>query len=401
MIAQYFPPVGGVGTFRVTKFVKYLREFGWEPVVLTVREDCYPDTAWLDNSLQKDIPQGVHIYRTGVSRSKMINDEGIRWLPHLLLEAAKIMKKERIDIAYFTGGPFFPLLAGPVVKFLFRIPYVIDLRDPWKLARQARPARGFKARLGHTLTNRAEPMVIRSAAKVICTTRFMQESYQRAYPGQKEKFLTIMNGYDLDDFTNVSPKVYNEFAIVYAGKFRRSEAFHNPAVLFQAMKLLQARGIKVRFVHVGAREEQVVALAESIGIGGIVGFVGPKSHAEAVSYAMGASLLLVIGSDAKMTIPAKLFDYVGCLRPILILGDSAEAMMDIGQELSAATMLENTDPGAIATAIEGIYHKQVTIEDDQGTVGKYTRRHLTSLLSMVLDEAFVSRLGKHGSTNEY
>ena len=29
MIAQRFPPAGGVGTFRVTKFVKYLKEFGW------------------------------------------------------------------------------------------------------------------------------------------------------------------------------------------------------------------------------------------------------------------------------------------------------------------------------------------------------------------------------------
>jgi hypothetical protein len=35
MIAHQFPPIGGSGVQRTVKFVKYLRDFGWEPVVLT------------------------------------------------------------------------------------------------------------------------------------------------------------------------------------------------------------------------------------------------------------------------------------------------------------------------------------------------------------------------------
>ena len=31
MIATYFPPMAGIGTVRITKFVKYLPIYGWNP----------------------------------------------------------------------------------------------------------------------------------------------------------------------------------------------------------------------------------------------------------------------------------------------------------------------------------------------------------------------------------
>ncbi|HMT12896.1 MAG TPA: glycosyl transferase, partial [Ignavibacteria bacterium] len=38
IISYYFPPSGGPGVQRVLKFVKYLPEFGWQPIVLTVKD---------------------------------------------------------------------------------------------------------------------------------------------------------------------------------------------------------------------------------------------------------------------------------------------------------------------------------------------------------------------------
>lgn len=37
MISYYYPPVEHTGTRRVVKFVKYLPEFGYQPVILTTR----------------------------------------------------------------------------------------------------------------------------------------------------------------------------------------------------------------------------------------------------------------------------------------------------------------------------------------------------------------------------
>ena len=36
IITYYWPPSGGAGVQRWLKFSKYLPEFGWEPIILTV-----------------------------------------------------------------------------------------------------------------------------------------------------------------------------------------------------------------------------------------------------------------------------------------------------------------------------------------------------------------------------
>jgi hypothetical protein len=61
IITYYWPPAGGPGVQRVLKFVKYLPQFGWEPVVLTVENGEYPA---IDFSLEKDIPEGIKVYKT-------------------------------------------------------------------------------------------------------------------------------------------------------------------------------------------------------------------------------------------------------------------------------------------------------------------------------------------------
>lgn len=42
VIAYYFPPSGGPGVQRVLKHIQYLREFGWNPIVLTVSNGDFP-----------------------------------------------------------------------------------------------------------------------------------------------------------------------------------------------------------------------------------------------------------------------------------------------------------------------------------------------------------------------
>ena len=61
IIAYHFPPAGGGGVQRTLKFVKYLRCFGWEPVVLTVQN---PDFDHFDQELVDDIPCDIQVYKT-------------------------------------------------------------------------------------------------------------------------------------------------------------------------------------------------------------------------------------------------------------------------------------------------------------------------------------------------
>ena len=63
IITYYWPPTGGAGVQRWLKFVKYLRDFGWEPVVYTPSNPESPDD---DESLAKDIPADVTVLKTEI-----------------------------------------------------------------------------------------------------------------------------------------------------------------------------------------------------------------------------------------------------------------------------------------------------------------------------------------------
>ena len=63
IVTYYWPPSGGAGVQRWLKFSKYLPEFGWEPIILTVDPEfaAYPVT---DFSLTGDLPVSVKVHKT-------------------------------------------------------------------------------------------------------------------------------------------------------------------------------------------------------------------------------------------------------------------------------------------------------------------------------------------------
>ncbi|HOI31765.1 MAG TPA: glycosyl transferase family 1, partial [Bacteroidales bacterium] len=58
IITYYWPPSGGGGVQRWLKFVKYLRDFGWEPVIYTPEN---PESPQIDQSLVDEIPAEIEV----------------------------------------------------------------------------------------------------------------------------------------------------------------------------------------------------------------------------------------------------------------------------------------------------------------------------------------------------
>jgi hypothetical protein len=89
IISYYWTPAGGGGVQRWVKFVKYFREFGWEPVVYTVSNGDYPI---LDPTLEKEVPEGVEVIRTPI------------WEPYDLYKTITGKKKGRKNRCEFFVG---------------------------------------------------------------------------------------------------------------------------------------------------------------------------------------------------------------------------------------------------------------------------------------------------------
>lgn len=73
---------------RWLKFVKYLREFGWEPIVYTAEN---PEVPVIDETLTKDIPEGITVLRTKV------------WEPYQIYKRLSGRKQsDRIQTAFLS-----------------------------------------------------------------------------------------------------------------------------------------------------------------------------------------------------------------------------------------------------------------------------------------------------------
>ena len=63
IITYYWPPAGGGGVQRWVKFVKYLRDFGWEPIVFTVEGGSYPIKK---KKMENEIPEGIEVIKSPI-----------------------------------------------------------------------------------------------------------------------------------------------------------------------------------------------------------------------------------------------------------------------------------------------------------------------------------------------
>ena len=63
IITYYWPPAGGPGVQRWVKFVKYLRDFGIEPIIYTPENPTYPI---LDPHIAADIPEDLTLLKTKI-----------------------------------------------------------------------------------------------------------------------------------------------------------------------------------------------------------------------------------------------------------------------------------------------------------------------------------------------
>ena len=384
IIAWSFPPAGGVGAIRPAKFVKFLPNFGWKPIVVTVKEKFYHR---IDKSLIEDVHPSINIYRLPILKTKIINNEGIRWLPYLFGKIKKIIKEEKPCATYLTGGPFYPLILGPIIKKLFGLPYVVDLRDPWRLEKIIKPTKGIKTKIENFLTNILEPYIFRNADSVIFTTEFHTKKYALVYKKIAKKFITITNGYDSGDFQNINPIKFSNFTIVYTGKFEDFQKEKSPyKLLFEAIKILSSKKIVVNFVHVGEVESKIVKMTNAIGIKKLVTFVGPKPYKDTLPYQKGADLLLVTGSEYRNGIPAKLFDYIASQNTILALASPNEPFFEIIAKMPYAKIINPKNPFKIANAIEKLKQGNANVNKKFKLPKEYERRYLTEKLAQILNE---------------
>lgn len=413
MISYFFPPCGGSGVQRSSKFVKYLPKFNWKPYVLTVRERNLPK----DLSLLRDIPPEAEIFETfslekifiessekavseidfidrigGGERKrsgsyflsplkKFVNrtifqpDSAILWFPFAVVKGFNILRKYKIDLIYATGSPWTALLIGAALKRLTGKPLVVDLRDPWSMSENKKV---FDAYL--------ELYTFQLADAIILNNIYVEKEYANKYPAHKPKMFAITNGYDEEDFINLKPVEDNEkrFRLVLSGIVQS----YTPITTFvEAVKnLLMERPDlkkKLEILFIGQTPAYIVYDNK---LKDIVNIMPYKPHNEILSYLASADLLLIIMKrtpNTRWQTPGKVYEYFAAKKPILAMVPAGNPLFDLIKSTRTGSVVEYSDIKGIRHYLLEYIEGHIIHEPNVELISQFERKNLTAQLVKV------------------
>jgi len=243
----------------------------------------------------------------------LLPDELILWIFWVLPKLRRIVREEHPDALFVNGPPFSTLLIGVLVKLFYHLPLVSDVRDDWV----ENPLTEKGNRLLNTIERRMERWVVRHSDKIIVVTPASHALWSRRYPDCRAKICLLPNGYNEEEFSEVTAFPYDDFALVHAGSL---EAYRSPELLFRALTSLGAQTAKIGFYQYGLTIRDYKTMATEYGLDNIVHFEDIISGREAVSRIKGASALVLIPTcNAPTAIPGKAYEYLRAGKPIILI----------------------------------------------------------------------------------
>lgn len=431
IITYYWPPSGGAGVQRWLKFVKYLRGFGWEPVVYT---PANPEAPAIDNSLFKDVPKNLAVltypiwepydmYKRFIGQKKaekinagflserkkpgfaekisvwirgnwFIPDARKFWIKPSVKFLSDYLKKNPVDAMVSTGPPHSMHLIALELKRTLNLPWLADFRDPWttidfydKLRLTAASNRKHK---------RLEKDVLEKADSVLTVGWHIAESFKKIVNRNIE---VITNGYDEDDFRPSPPAPLpretgaepEKFSISHIGAMN---ADRNPKMLWAALSelLVENESLKkyLRINFIGKTDYSVLNDLDKFQLSQYVTKTEYLPHTKTTEAMQSAQVLLLALNNTPNTfgvISGKLFEYIASKRPILAIGKENGDAARIIQETGSGMICDFEDKRKMKAEISRLYglYLQKNLHVTSSNVSAYSRKVQTGKLADLLN----------------
>lgn len=409
IIANQFPPMGGSGVQRSVKFVKHLRNFGYEPVVFT-RE--ITGAKLIDKTLLNDVPQGVNIIRTkayepsemeGILKipfkiiSKiMIPDSARIWFEKSKKQALKVIQENNIKLIYTTSAPYSDHLLGLYIKRKIpNIKWVVDFRDEWTNNPYTldNPHNLIRTKIEKNM----ESQVLLEADYLITNTPVMRDNFIKNNNISGDNFYVIPNGYDEEDFLNMDlTKPNNEkFTMVYTGALygrRKPDNFFNAIKNLKEKGTIEKNSLKVKLIG-NYHKDKLQSKIDSLNLTDDIEIVGYVPHNVCIKHQLSSDALVLIegsGVGANAFYTGKIFEYMNTKRPVLaILPDGVAKDLVIESKIGIVANTDNVLE--IENIIKQYYEKwkknSLIFEPDFNIIERFERKRLTKELANIFDRA--------------
>lgn len=359
IVSWYFPPVNTIGAVRTGKFARFLIERGHEVGVVAGKNWGQPETMPLGAPLDRVVyarsidvnapPRRIAEFVKGHAktskatpqseRSITLQEQGkasilrhlsdlymhatnfpdkrIGWLPGAYRGCLRLCRDWRPDLIFASGPPFTAHVVAWLVSRQIGNPWIAELRDRWADdPYDELPA--WRIRADQWLERR----ILKTARGLVTVSEPWAEFYRQKYG---KPVAMILNGYNPEDFdfplsedltTPSLPLVIGYTGGIYTGK-------RDPTPLYRAIHQLGADGGQVRIKFCGTEPSTVWPVAERAGIARQVEVLPPIPYRQSLEFQRQSDVLLLMQwNDPREqgSCPGKLFEYVGNLRPVLVLG---------------------------------------------------------------------------------
>jgi len=378
MVSYSYPPISSPGSLRVSKHSQYLPDHGWRPIVLTVRSGFNPGGKPLPIP---DIPL-LHIERAPdpdpfkrVARHVGLNDEARRdgmaaclariakyasrtyssltfpdrdwlWFPGAWLAGRRLLRRSNLgaSVIYSTSPNLTNHLVAMWLQRSSGLPWIAEFRDLWA-GSGVRPPRG---ELRSDAERRLEGRICRRADHLVFVSEDNRQRFVDAYALPPRRTSVIHNGFDPADFSMLTqPAVFQKFSIAHAGFLYYGE--RDPSNLFAALRELSDSGsLNLRDIELdfyGRFDSGVQRRLAEFGLGSCASWHGYLAYGELLPRLRHAYCLLLLLHRSNDLLPAKLFDYMGCARPVIAVcpPDSEAAAIVSGTGIGAVVEHEDLE----------------------------------------------------------
>ena len=368
LICHYYPPEIGAPQARLSEMAREWIRQGHDVTVLT----GFPNhptgvvpPEYQGKFLMKEAVNGIRIWRHWLYATP---NEGFfkKTLAHFSFMVTVVLfslfRGEKPDIFVVSSPNFFSVISTYVMSRIRRVPYIFEVRDLWP---------GIFIELG-VLRNRhlirlleiIELFLYRQAAAVVPVTNgFAKDMIRRGVLANKIEVIT--NGVDLEvyqpgsgdaDLRSEIGLSEGKFIILYIGAHGIS---HGLAKILDAAESLQEeKDIHFLFVGEGAAKAKLIHLSKHKQLQNVTFLPGQPREKVAAFYHLADVCLVPLRDVPGLStfIPSKMFEIMGCGRPIIapLRGESADILTRSGaalvippensEELVRAIKVLKTDP---------------------------------------------------------
>lgn len=363
IICDLFPPAFGP---RMGYLCKYLKQYNWEPVILTEAVDEKTFTFLAG----KDQVTYVNYYtaKNPIARK-------LQWITTLFLDlcfgykdirmynaAKKLVEKTDFELILCSSFRTFPLPAAQKVARKYKLPLVVDLRD----IIEQYTGDEF---MSHTLPSfcglnklfvsvfkrkslRDRNLVLEKAGYVTTVSPWHVDILKQYNP----KVELIYNGFDPELFYPEQEQT-SQFIITYTGRLL-STAMRDPGLLLEALAILSEEKVftdkecRVYWYVDDASRKIITEEAKKYGVLSYMDFKGYVPASEIPSILNNSSVLLLLTNRAKGTGPkgvmtTKFFESLAVEKPVLCVRSD---------ESYLAEAINETHAGLAATHVKEVCH---------------------------------------------